>query len=178
MILALLATLGATVVAFVLYPVFTGAGGDDASAVFEETDIALSDLNDKKAMLYDAIQDLDFEKEAGKVSDSDYEYARDDYLAQVAAVMAKLDALTPPEPESESESTSTSGTSEPQPGRTSTAAKDGQERACANCGELNPKASNFCFQCGNPMAKACASCGESLLDKARFCNACGEKVSA
>ncbi len=171
MILALLATLGAIVVAFVLYPVFTEATAG-APTAFHETDVALSDLRDKKAMLYDAIQDLDFEKAAGKVSDSDYENARSDYLAQVAVVLEKLDALAPPDTEPEPTSTEKTPTKK----RTAQETKDSLE--CASCGELNPKASNFCIQCGNPFAAACASCGESLHHKARFCNACGEKVSA
>jgi membrane protease subunit (stomatin/prohibitin family) len=169
LILALLATLGAMVVAFVLYPVFTATGTGGAHAALDETEIALSDLNDKKAMLYDAIQDLDFEKAAGKVSDADYDNARNDYLTQVAVVIEKIDALTPSAPSASPTQKS------PQRG-------DGQraklELECASCGELNPKASNFCCQCGEPLTKTCASCGDSLVDNARFCSGCGEKVSA
>ena len=161
------------VVAFVLYPVFTESGSSGALAELDETDIAISNLRDKKAMLYDAIQDLDFEKAAGKVSDGDYENARNDYLAQVADVIAKLDALVPPEPEAASPATKKSSKK-----RSTKRVKEDLELECASCGELNPTASNFCNQCGASMAKKCASCGESLPAKARFCNGCGEKVSA
>lgn len=161
------------VVAFVLYPVFTEAGANGALAQLDETDIAISNLRDKKAMLYDAIQDLDFEKAAGKVSDGDYENARNDYLAQVAEVIGKLDALAPPEPEAAPAATKTSSKK-----RSPKEAKDDPGLACANCGELNPAASNFCNQCGASMARTCASCGENLPAKARFCNGCGAKVSA
>lgn len=169
MILALLATLGAIVVAFVLYPVFTEATAG-AFRGFDEADIALSDLRDKKAMLYESIQDLDFEKAAGKVSDADYQSARNDYLAQVTRVLEQLDALEPSEPEPAAKPT-------PQrnPEKQSTPKR---ERECSSCGATNPTGSNFCLECGTPFAKACASCGESLPDNARFCNACGEKVSA
>ena len=97
MILALLATLGAIVTAFVLYPVFKGApaSGVPEPVEIDEIDLELSDLIDKKAMLYDAMQDLDFEKDSGKISASDYESARSDYMAQVSAVMKELDALAP-----------------------------------------------------------------------------------
>ena len=170
MTLALLATLGAIVVAFVLYPVFTEATAG-APAAFDEAELALADLRDKKAMLYEVIQELDFEKASGKVSDSDYESTRNTYLAQVAAVMEKLDALTPPEPKHASTKTKKSA-------KKQTQQKSQGERACASCGELNPKESNFCLECGKPLALTCASCGESVPAKARFCNACGEKVSA
>ena len=167
MILALLATLGAIVVTFVLYPVFTAAPAT-APSELDESELALSDLSDKKAMLYEAIQDLDFEKAAGKVSDTDYETARNDYLAQVSAVMEKMDALAPQKQK-----------------RTKPTKKAAQQKQkleveveCESCGEGNPKGSNFCLECGKPIAATCASCGESLPAKARFCNACGEKVTA
>ncbi len=167
MILALLATLGAIAVTFVLYPVFTAAPAT-APSELDESELALSELSDKKAMLYESIQDLDFEKAAGKVSDPDYETARTHYLAQVSAVMEKMDALAPQKPKSTKS--------------TKKAAKRKQKPegglACESCGEANPTGSNFCLACGKPIAATCASCGESLPAKARFCNACGEKVTA
>ena len=171
MILALLATLGAIVVAFVIYPVFTEATAG-APAEFDEAELALTDLRDQKAMLYELIQDLDFEKASGKISDGDYESARNNYLAQVAAVMEKLDARAPPE--------KTGSTKKKKPAKTKNRreSQGDLERACVGCGELNPKGSNFCLECGKPLALTCASCGESVPSKARFCNACGEKVTA
>ncbi len=170
MILALLATLGAIVVTFVLYPVFTAPPviGATGPSKLDESELALSDLSDKKAMLYEAIQDLDFEKAAGKVSDTDYETARNDYLAQVSAVMEKMDVLAPQKQK-----------------RTKPTKKAAQQKQkleveveCESCGEGNPKGSNFCLECGKPFAATCASCGESLPAKARFCSACGETVTA
>ncbi|GMR23572.1 MAG: hypothetical protein BMS9Abin37_2014 [Acidobacteriota bacterium] len=166
MILALLATLGAIVVAFVLYPVFTSAPVIGPSEL-DESELALSELSDKKAMLYEAIQDLDFEKAAGKVSDTDYETARNDYLAQVSAVMESMDALTPKNQEPKKPSK-----------KAAKREKRDMELECDGCGEHNPKGSKFCLECGKPVAATCASCGESLPAKARFCNACGKKVTA
>ncbi len=182
MILALLATLGAIVVAFVLYPVFTEATAG-APAEFDEAELALADLRDKKAMLYEVIQELDFEKASGKVSDGDYESTRNNYLAQVAAVMEKLDALAAPEkapdqPSQPDQPQKTASTKTKKPAKRQPRQESEDARACASCGELNPKESNFCQECGKPFALTCASCGESHPAKARFCNACGEKVSA
>ena len=167
MILALLATLGAIVVAFVLYPVFTAVPATGPSKL-DESELALSELSDKKAMLYEAIHDLDFEQAAGKVSDTDYETARNDYLARVSAVMKAMDALAPQEQK------------RTKPAKKAARQKQKQELEleCESCGEGNPKGSNFCLECGKPFAARCASCGENLAAKARFCNACGEKVTA
>ncbi len=167
MILALLATLGAIAVTFILYPVFTAAPAT-APSELDESELALSELSDKKAMLYEALQDLDFEKAAGKVSDTDYETARTHYLARVSAVMEKMDALAP-QKQKPAKSTKKAAKRKQ---------KLGGEVACESCGEANPKGSNFCLECGKPIAATCASCGESLPAEARFCNACGEKVTA
>ena len=179
MILALLATLGAIVVAFVLYPVFTEATAG-APAEFDEAELALADLRDKKAMLYEVIHDLDFEKASGKISEDDYESTRDNYLAQVTAVMEKLDALAAPEkaPDQPSQPKKTASTKTKKPAKKRPRQETKDARECASCGELNPKGSNFCLECGKPFTLTCASCGESSPAKARFCNACGAKVSA
>jgi membrane protease subunit (stomatin/prohibitin family) len=177
LILALLATLGAIVVAFVLYPVFTEATAG-APAAFDEAELALADLRDKKAMLYEVIQELDFEKASGKVSDSDYESTRNNYLAQVTAVMEKLDALAPPESPSDPPSKKPASTRTKKSAKKQTGQKSQSDRECVSCGELNPKGSNFCLECGKPFALTCASCGESVPAKARFCNACGENLTA
>ena len=167
MILVLLATLGAIVTAFVLYPVFRHAPAT-GPAYTDENALALSDLIDKKAMLYEAIQDLDFEKDSGKISAGDYEAARTDYLAQVAVVMEKMDDLAPEKPAV----TKQQKKKEPQKKKSS------DKLECASCGAGNPQGSNFCLECGAAFATACSACGESLPAKAKFCNACGEKVGA
>ncbi|MGH9321638.1 MAG: zinc-ribbon domain-containing protein [Vicinamibacteria bacterium] len=133
MILAVLATLGATVVAFVLYPVFTDARSGALSRV-SEVEQELRDLEEKKARLYEVITDLDFEKEAGKVSASDHETARNDYLAQVAAVLARIEALAPAKKEKKRER------------------QPVEPLGCVECGEKLPVEAQFCMACGRKVA--------------------------
>lgn len=170
MILALLATLGAIVTAFVLYPVLSHAPAGGLAAL-NESERELANLNDKKAMLYEAIQELEFEKDSGKISESEHEATRNEYLAQVATVMQQIDAIAPePAPTTKAK---------PDETKKKTLAPSNPKSAleCASCGETNPKGSKYCLECGTAFARACSSCGESLPAKARFCNACGEKVS-
>ncbi len=165
MILALLATLGAIVVAFVLLPVFSSEAPGTRFGL-DEVEREQVDLSDAKNRLLDAIKDLDFEKDAGKVSDQDYQAARDDYMAQVAAVMARIDELAP-EPAKKAEAKKSDA------GRPSV--------ACPSCKETNPQGSKFCLECGTALATEappCASCGEPLPAKAKFCVECGTKVGA
>ncbi len=89
MILFALATFGATVVAFVLYPVFSQAREPEVGTT-GSVERELISLEEKKTRLYDAITDLDFEKDAGKVSDSDYQTARNDYMTQVAEILTRI----------------------------------------------------------------------------------------
>ena len=165
LILALLATLGAIVVAFVLLPIFSSENPGTRFGL-DAVEREQVDLSDTKNRLLESIKDLDFEKDAGKVSDRDYQAARDDYMTQVAAVMARLDELAP-EPAKKSGAKKSDAT--------------GPTLACPSCKETNPQGSKFCLECGTALAAEspqCASCGEPLPTKAKFCVECGTKVKA
>jgi RNA polymerase subunit RPABC4/transcription elongation factor Spt4 len=161
LILVALLTLGATAVAFVLYPVFAGSAAPVAGP--GESERAVRDLEEKKTRLYEAITDLDFEKDAGKVSPADYETARNDYLGQVAEVLARLDELSPKKPGKKKPEAK-----EPAPEAT---------RACSRCSASSPKSAKFCIECGAAFEATCDSCGERLPEGARFCPGCGKKTS-
>ncbi len=171
MILALLATLGAVVVTFVLYPVFANATFEPFG--LDETQSELRDLEEKKAQILGNIKDLDFEKASGKLSEADYESARNDYIAQVSAAIARIDELAPqpkPKPKPKKKKTAKSKRAAPE--------SKAETIACASCGEANSKGSKFCLECGSAFEAKCGICGETLPPKAKFCNACGEKVNA
>jgi hypothetical protein len=158
--LALLAILGATVVAFVLYPVFAESRGR-ALADLGDREREILALEEKKSRLYAALADLDFEKEAGKVSEADYQTARGDYMAQVAAVLARLDALAPRKGEKKQSAKAAA-------------------KLCPSCSRSNPEAAKFCVHCGAAFVASepvCEACGEKLPQGARFCMACGKKVA-
>ena len=165
MIVALLATLGATVVAFVLYPVFAETRARDLGDI-GETEREILDLEEKKDRLYAALTDLDFEKEAGKVSEADYETARNDYLVQVTAVLARLDVLAPRKGEKK---------------KASKPAEGAAVRRCRSCSESSPESAKFCIHCGTaftPSEATCEGCGETLPKQARFCMSCGKQVGS
>lgn len=167
MTLALLATLGAIVIGFVLLPIFSSSGTRHRALVGEERERV--DLTEKKAQLLDAIQDLDFEKASGKLSDADYESARNEYLAEVAVVMERLDAITPKKPTKR----------KAKGAKAKKTAGGGSEAAvaCGACGTDNAGGAKFCMECGEPLARACAACGEPASAKAKFCSGCGESLA-
>jgi hypothetical protein len=158
--IALLATLGATVVAFVLYPVFAEARAGGLGTL-GETEREILSLEETKSRLYANLADLDFEKESGKVSETDYQKARNDYLSQVAAVLSKLDALAPRKGERKKPL-------DPKAGKT-----------CPGCSQPSPESAKFCIHCGAAFgAPVCAGCGEAIPKSARFCMSCGTKVAS
>ena len=165
MILAFLATLGAVVVAFVLYPVFASKATEPIG--LDETQSELRDLEEEKNQILSNIKDLDFEKASGKLTDADYESSRNNYMAQVSAVITRMGELAPQQQQERKKK----GSAESK----RTAA---ETIACASCGEANPKGSKFCLDCGRPLEARCGACRETLPKKAKSCNACGEKVSA
>jgi hypothetical protein len=136
LILVALATLGAAAVAFVLYPVFA-EGHAERGAARGEAELELVELEEKKNRLYESISDLDFEKDAGKVSPADYQQARNDYLAQVSAVLTRLDELSPKKGKKKK-------ASEPE-------ARD-LPQSCDACGETLPAAARFCPGCGKKIS--------------------------
>jgi Double zinc ribbon len=180
LILFALATLGATVVAFVLYPVLSEARAPSVGDTGTD-ERELIALEEKKTRLYDAITDLDFERDAAKVSDHDYQTARNDYLAQVAEILTRIDALAPPKTTKRKKKAVTVIENEVESGtetdeETGTRTETGSARACGSCGKSNRGGSKFCMHCGAPLGRGCAECGASLPVEARFCMACGEKV--
>ncbi|HXV62583.1 MAG TPA: zinc ribbon domain-containing protein [Vicinamibacteria bacterium] len=165
MILVALALLGAAVVIFVLVPVFESQ--NRAAEPLDETQRRLQDLEETKLRLYEAIKDLDFEKDAGKVSENDFQRARNDYLKQVAEVLGQIDQLAPPKKAPVERKKRAPG------GKKQTAA-----RSCAKCGETNPADARFCMSCGDAFARVCPACAKSLPEESKFCLFCGSKVAS
>jgi len=68
---------------------------EDASEVERARD-RMAVLMEKKEQLLENLRDLHFEYRAGKLSATDYERARATVEAEIAAVLAELDALGSP----------------------------------------------------------------------------------
>ena len=90
MTLFLLAVLAAAATAFVLQPVFAGP----ETKPRRETDRNVLRLREKRDQLLLTLAELDFEKDAGKIAAAEHAASRAAVLADTAAVVARLDALT------------------------------------------------------------------------------------
>ena len=165
-----LTAIGAAAVGFVLYPVFSGAA--PAGEVVSRRATELARMAEKKARIYESIKDLDFEHDAGKVSDSDYQQVRGDYLSQAAAVVAAMDNLASKKRKRAANGPFSATEKE------AAAAETVEERACVACGQQNPHEARFCFRCGSeiPVPAVCPQCGVKLPEEARFCISCGGAI--
>ena len=81
--------------AIVLWPLFRGGGGDLDAAAERPRDDRRLELAEEKTALYRALRELEFDHEAGHLSDADYEGLRERYETRAAALITELDALGP-----------------------------------------------------------------------------------
>ncbi len=76
------------VIAVIAYPLFSGTRSQTA-----KTPNALDGLIAQRDSAYDALRDLDFDFQMGKLSQSDYAALRDKYMARAALALQQIDAL-------------------------------------------------------------------------------------
>ena len=170
MTLLFLAALAGGVVLFVLFPIFARAS--EVSEKPSEASQERKSLGEKKDRIYEAIKDVDFEYQAGKLSDSDYQSVRADFVAQAAEVIARLDELDASHAAAEKEEPAVESP-EPAP-----EAESGV--SCPSCEQSNPEGAKFCMRCGHKIeiSPNCPQCGAELQEEARFCTACGVSIPA
>ena len=91
--IALIVALVLPALAVVLWPLRHGAGTESPTAPERPSDHRR--LEEEKAALYRALRELEFDHDAGHLSDADYEGLRDRYETRAAALLTGLDALGP-----------------------------------------------------------------------------------
>ena len=89
--------------ALVLWPLLRGAGIDrerpeSATGSTSEAADRQLQLGEERTAIYRALRELDFDHEAGHLSEDDYRGLRDAYEGRAAAVLRALDALGAPAP--------------------------------------------------------------------------------
>jgi hypothetical protein len=93
-------------------------------------------LEGRKAAIYENLRDLQFEYRVGKLSEDDYQRTKKELQAELAVVMAEIDALKAGAPAAAAKQAAPVTTS---------------QRKCPHCGAKFEKALKFCGECGKPM---------------------------
>ena len=136
--IALFITAG--MVVLVAAPLLTAEGAGEGSLPVDVTPLA--DLRRRRLVVYENIQDLEFEFKAGKIADQDYQALKQEYRMEAARLMVDSQAaetLTPEEVLIEREVAARRARRKIQPL---------EEYVCAKCGFENPLPVKFCGECG------------------------------
>lgn len=152
----LITILVVVVIAFIAYPLFTPSHAETASAAS-----ALDSLIAQRDSVYDAIRDLDFDFQLGKLSQSDYVVLREKYKARAALALQEIDVAVSDDGALDAQIEAQVAQLRTHPNR------DGAiEREVARLRETKIKhAVSRCGNCGTPCRagdRFCASCGSKL----------------
>jgi tetratricopeptide (TPR) repeat protein len=93
--LTLIAMVALPALAIVLWPVLRGRADGATPKAERPRDDRRLELEEEKSALYRALRELQFDHEAGHLSDPDYESLRERYETRAAALITELDALGP-----------------------------------------------------------------------------------
>ena len=143
------AILALAVVAFVLYPLLvTSAPAARAAEAPEEI---------PGSTAVEALREIEFDRQTGKLSDSDYAALKASYTERALAEL-RADQSQPASP-----------------------AKDAPvpRRACPDHGKRPESDAAYCSECGRYLAGACPACGVAVTETgARYCAGCGNALAA
>ena len=107
----------------------------------------ISHLEERRAAIYENLRDLQFEYRVGKLSDADYQAAKESLQRELAGVLAQMDRITGnvttkkrKEPKAE-----------PAPAPAAPAPKSDLATDCPHCGARFSSPMKFCGECGKEM---------------------------
>jgi hypothetical protein len=133
-----------TMAVFVMAPLLARSG-EDALPV----DVTMSaHLKRRRLVVYENLQDLEFEYKAGKIAIEDYESLRTNYRAEAAGLMAaSLEAES-------ADAADTLIEREIAVRRAERKSKPADDYTCPKCGFENPLPVKFCGECGAALSPA------------------------
>ncbi len=144
MFLGIALLIAAALAVFVATPLVATENAGEGSLPIDVT--PLGDLKRRRLVVYENIQDLEFEYQAGKIARQDYQALRESYTDEAARLMAasqetehlsKQDALIEREVALR---------------RAQRKHPTSEEYVCPECGYENPLPVKFCGECGAPIA--------------------------
>lgn len=131
---------------FVMAPML--ARGQEAEAVLPVDVTLTADLKRRRLVVYENLQDLEFEYKAGKIAPDDYEALRGNYRAEAAGLMAaSLEAESEDGADAMIER-------EIAARRAERRQKPPADYTCPKCGFENPLPVKFCGECGAALTAA------------------------
>jgi hypothetical protein len=112
-------------------------------------------LEDRKAVIYENLRDLQFEYRVGKLSDVDYQQTKLALQKELAGVMAEIDRIAQVSPSKTAIAKSPQEKSKAANAPASKSATPSDREpgnTCPHCGAKFPNSMKFCGECGKAMA--------------------------
>jgi zinc-ribbon domain len=131
---------------FVMTPLLSRDAKGDAMLPVDVTPTA--DLKRRRLVVYENLQDLEFEYKAGKISPEDYESLRNNYRAEAAGLMAASMEVE------NADSTEAMIEREVAARRIERRQPPAPDYRCPKCGFENPLPVKFCGECGAALGAA------------------------
>jgi RNA polymerase subunit RPABC4/transcription elongation factor Spt4 len=157
----------------VAYPVLTkGSGSEPVVASAEET---IDELLAQRDGIFQALRELRFDHEVGKITDEDYVVFEASLRQTAAGSLRALD-------EWESGANHDLDTALEAAVTARTVALAAGEVACPRCGRMAGPADKFCGRCGAALPEAaaaelaCPNCGRPVESGDQFCAGCGQQL--
>jgi hypothetical protein len=126
-------------------------------------------------MAVDALREIEFDRETGKLSDTDYADLKQRYTREALAEMRAADSGNAPV----ATLAATTDDSGLDPVEAAIARAAGQVKSCGVCGPRPEPDATYCSSCGRFLPGNCGSCGASVdLVGSRFCSGCGTQLAA
>jgi predicted RNA-binding Zn-ribbon protein involved in translation (DUF1610 family) len=159
----------------VAYPILSKArGGGPVSASAEET---VDELLAQRDAVFQALRELRFDHEVGKITDEDYVIFEGSLKQTAANSLRALD-------EWESGADRDLGEALEAAGAARVIAPSEGAIVCPRCGRPAGPEDKFCRRCGAPLPEAadaeavCPNCGRPVEAGDEFCASCGHQVDA
>ena len=159
--------------ALVLWPLLGDASkiDDVVDAKIREQSAADSATNVTVNGAVAALREIEFDRETGKLSDSDYADLKRRYTP------AAIDEMRAAKAAKESVKASASPTESSDLVEAAIARAHAQQKSCADCGPRAEPDATYCSSCGGYLAGHCAACGAAVeMASSRFCSNCGEHL--
>ena len=127
-----------------------------------------------------ALREIEFDRETGKLSDSDYAELKTRYTREALAELRAADAReasTAPTTVVAAVVLSPEDAADPVEAAIRRAREN--QRSCGVCGPRPEPDATYCSSCGRYLPGACTKCGTHVdLVGSRFCSGCGDQLAA
>lgn len=156
--------LAVAALAFVLLPLFRD---DVAAGAMSRRPPSVDRSEGDRERAVDALREIEFDRETGKLSDADYTALKASYTQRALVAMRAESELAPPH------------AADIDPVEMAVRRYRARRTACPDCGPRPEPDAAYCSTCGLYLEGACAHCGAEVEARgARYCGSCGHTLAA